>query len=290
MNDKIKPIASSELLPPESSPAPDAPPIDQKQVNSLLAHVMAGDLGESEKMIKDNPQLLNHKGAGKEFHCDRAFKSITPFQYALWARDWHMWDMMMQHMDHAHARDQLEELDSHGTEHGMQFDGLKELENMCRLTIQNSFSDQYKFKEKKLRKDLPVNVQLEYWRKDWSNNPVPNFRTRLGQERDQLLKSFRSYVWYRNTYIVRLMALGNEYEEIRSAPVTVAALILSAFPGAMISMSGPSLFLARSAWMLSSYRKKLEIALPCIIALNATRISQYEELKETLRKAPDLCR
>ena len=117
----INPIPSSVFAPPVK-PAPVVPSIDQGQVNKLLDHVMRGEQDEAEQMIKANPQLLNHKGAGKEFHNGREFKSITPFQYALWALDWYMWVMMIVYMDLSEARSQLEELESRGTEHGKQFD------------------------------------------------------------------------------------------------------------------------------------------------------------------------
>ena len=95
--------------------------LEQEQVNKLLDHVMKGEQVDAETMIIRNPALLNYKGSGKEFHNDREFRSITPFQYALWALDWYMWDMMMGHIDHTEARVQLEDLERNGTEHGKQF-------------------------------------------------------------------------------------------------------------------------------------------------------------------------
>ena len=83
----IDPMPSSVFSPPSAKIPAVVPSIDQGQVNKLLDHVMRGEQDEAENMIKANLQLLNHKGAGKEFHNGREFKSITPFQYALWALD-----------------------------------------------------------------------------------------------------------------------------------------------------------------------------------------------------------
>ena len=52
--------------------------IDQEQVNKLLDHVMRGEEDEAEAFVMVNPQLLNHRGSGTEFHNGREFKSITP--------------------------------------------------------------------------------------------------------------------------------------------------------------------------------------------------------------------
>ena len=91
------------------------------QARMLLCCVMAGVQDTAEKMIESNPSLLNQKSRGKEWHNGREFKNITPFQYALWALDWYMWQMMIPYMDLSQARAQLEELDSRGTEHGNHF-------------------------------------------------------------------------------------------------------------------------------------------------------------------------
>jgi len=129
-------LASTSLFSQASAiTSSEASDVDQEQVNKLLNHVMRGEQDEAENMIKANPQLLNHKGSGKEFHNGREFKSITPFQYALWALDWYMWDMMMKHIDHSQARSQLEELESRGTEHGKQFDGFDRLINAYQVFI-----------------------------------------------------------------------------------------------------------------------------------------------------------
>jgi hypothetical protein len=72
----------------------------------------------------------------------RHFDKITPFQYAVWARDWRMWDMMMDCFSMHHAKDlaksQIEELESKGVGHGTQCDFSPLIESL--QTFKNSFS------------------------------------------------------------------------------------------------------------------------------------------------------
>ncbi|WP_078767312.1 hypothetical protein [Legionella maceachernii] len=39
-----------------------------------------------------------------EDYSGRCFKNISAFQYALWARDWHLWERMLKALDEAYAR------------------------------------------------------------------------------------------------------------------------------------------------------------------------------------------
>ena len=49
-------------------------------------------------MLKKTPALVLGKGACTD-HAGRTFKEISGFQYALWALDWHMWDMILAYFD-----------------------------------------------------------------------------------------------------------------------------------------------------------------------------------------------
>ena len=69
-----------------------------------------GQQDKAEAMLKRNPQLSLGQGTCKD-HAGRTFKKITGFQYALWALDWHMWDMILPYLnqvDAGAAREQLE--------------------------------------------------------------------------------------------------------------------------------------------------------------------------------------
>ena len=263
----INPMPSSVFAPP-AKPAPVVPSIDQGQVNKLLDHVMRGEQDEAENMIKANPQLLDHKGSGKEFHNGREFKSITPFQYALWALDWYMWDMMMKHIDHSQARSQLEELESRGTEHGKQFDGFDRLINAYQV-YQDKY-DGWNWDQRNqhwckvvggAQKGLPVHALQEYWRKDRSMDPTPDFKDKRGKGHGELMVKIA-----------------------RSDFADSWATARSCFPPTMAGAgydNRPSTQFYQWIMIASEDRKG-------IVSLKDTRNSQYKELRETLSKAPGL--
>ena len=103
----------------------------QGDVEKLLLHVARGEQDEAEAMlkIKGNEFLLLHKGKVTDYS-NRTFNSITAFQYALWALDWHMWKMLRTYLDVADpsaAARQLQDLESNGpglgnADHGKHYD------------------------------------------------------------------------------------------------------------------------------------------------------------------------
>ncbi|KTC65281.1 SidC homolog (plasmid) [Legionella adelaidensis] len=71
------------------------PALDSIAVNMLLEHVVHGEQDEAEKLIKKRPDLLTLRGDITDYS-GRTFKNITPFEYALWALDRHMWEIMLK--------------------------------------------------------------------------------------------------------------------------------------------------------------------------------------------------
>ncbi len=72
--------------------------LDQNQVDQFVQHVAYGEQDEAEAMLQGEPKLVLGKGDCKD-HAGREFKGITGFQYALWAVDWHMWEMIRVYLD-----------------------------------------------------------------------------------------------------------------------------------------------------------------------------------------------
>ena len=236
-----------------------------------------------------NPQLLNHKGSGKEFHNGREFKSITPFQYALWALDWYMWDMMMKHIDHSQARSQLEELESRGTEHGKQFDGFDKLINAYQdyLDKYDDWSSKQRKKEQKqwirkslgfgipivnfdhltqhwcrvvggAQKDLPVHALQEYWRKDRSMDPTPDFKDKRGKDHGDLVDD------------IARSDFADSWAPARGA-------------------ADAEMDMKWNVGVVERLRERDDMAdRRGIVSLKDTRNTQYKELRETLSKAPGL--
>ena len=215
-------------------------------------------------MIKANPQLLNHKGAGKEFHNDREFNSITPFQYALWALDWYMWDMMMQYMDHSEAKSQLEELETIGTEHGKQFGGFDNLINAYQVYKDkhevwslDQCRDNWIKEIGGCQKALPIHALQEYYREDRSLESTSDFK----QGR------WSNWGWKLGKESVRRQR--NKFRTVTPAK--------DKWPrNPIFDMGLPD---RRPAiWMKGEAEQR------GIVSLKETRNTQYNELRETLSK------
>lgn len=163
--------------------------LDPKEVEQFLSHVALGDQDAAEAMLKRNPKLTLGKGCCKD-HAGREFKEITGFQYALWALDWHMWDMIqgyLEGVDPEAAREQCrkQEALTKGCGHGEhydfeellgalkhfldEFDGLYKAKNwhkLVRLWNQGVGGAQSK---------MVVHIAQEYWHPDRPYWDVPDF-------------------------------------------------------------------------------------------------------------------
>jgi hypothetical protein len=86
-------------------------------VGKLLTHVARGEQDQAEAMLKENPNLLLHQGNVTDYS-GRKFYNITAFQYALWAYDRHMWNMLLKYFpgnkieEKDHALEQLQKLEN----------------------------------------------------------------------------------------------------------------------------------------------------------------------------------
>lgn len=73
--------------------------------SKLLLLTAQGKEDEVAKFFAMSPHLIRSLIAQNdvEDYSGRQFKNISVFQYALWARDWHMWEMMLKALDKAYA-------------------------------------------------------------------------------------------------------------------------------------------------------------------------------------------
>ncbi len=91
------------------------------QVAQFLRLIAEGEQDKAEAMLKANSNLTLQSGTVTDLS-NRTFEHITAFQYAVWARDWHMWTMLLKYLSEEEATLQLHSLETNGTEHGTQFD------------------------------------------------------------------------------------------------------------------------------------------------------------------------
>jgi hypothetical protein len=95
--------------------------IHADELKALLKWVTEGHLVEVEKLLKKNPTLALGTGTVKDLS-DRTFNNITALQYAAWAYDRDVWELIMRYLDAHNASIQLKALakeperySSHGT-------------------------------------------------------------------------------------------------------------------------------------------------------------------------------
>ncbi|MCH9743967.1 MAG: hypothetical protein K0U29_03445 [Gammaproteobacteria bacterium] len=163
--------------------------LDSKKVAQFLLYVSQGDQHQAETMLKKDPVLALGKGDCKDF-ADREFKGITGFQYALWALDWHMWEMIvgyLEEMDPDAAREQCREQEAvtQALGYGNHYD-LEEL-----IGALKNYSSQYiaLSSDKKwdavnslwvysvggAQKKMVAHVAQEYCHPDRPLEPIPDF-------------------------------------------------------------------------------------------------------------------
>jgi hypothetical protein len=65
-----------------------------RQVKKLLEHAARGEQQQVIDLIKNDPGLLLEINTVTDYS-GRTFKSLTAFQYAVWARDFHMWEAIL---------------------------------------------------------------------------------------------------------------------------------------------------------------------------------------------------
>ena len=97
-----------------NSPKPLQVPKDdatKKDVSLLLKWVTEGHLIEVENLLKKNRELALMTGTVTDLS-ERTFNNITGFQYAVWALDIAMWNLILKYLDNATALFQLQSIEA----------------------------------------------------------------------------------------------------------------------------------------------------------------------------------
>lgn len=153
----------------------------------LLLQVAKGQQDDAEATIKKNPNLLLEKEIVMDYS-NRIFSKITPFQYALWALDRHMWEMILKYLPLKVAAKQLQELSEHGVTYVSSPNGKVITEKHFNFTplitaLQeyiDTFDDEsvsrWSIIVGSVQKNVPAHVAHEYCRDDRSFNPEPSFK------------------------------------------------------------------------------------------------------------------
>jgi hypothetical protein len=67
---------------------------NSRLADNLIQYVVKGEQAKAKKLLQLNPYLLLQKKEVTDYS-GRTFTNLTAFQYALWALDRHMWQMML---------------------------------------------------------------------------------------------------------------------------------------------------------------------------------------------------
>ncbi len=188
-----KPSLSSEpsIIQQKQTSSPD-PKLYQEKVNQFVQLVAYGKQDEAEAMLMLEHRLVLGRGHCKD-HAGRKFTGITGFQYALWARDWHMWEMIRGYLDRVdpqsaaiqcQGQETLTSDQGHGAHFSFeplirayytyitQFEALYEADNrrdLNRLWVHGVGGAQ---------RDLVAHVVQEYCHPFRSFEPMPDFTAR----------------------------------------------------------------------------------------------------------------
>jgi hypothetical protein len=186
----------------------------------LLRHVAYGQQKEAEAILKETKdektriELLILK-ADVTDPSGRIFHKITSFQYALWAFDKYMWEMLLKYFPREIAAQQIKELDESGVEYlkpkfqemkaetiknEKHFDFIPFLETLKYLTKNIQYMPYEKLEEywvKKLGAEqikLPMSVVNEYCQKK-SFKKLPTFKEKTLARKSNFGESYGFKVW-----------------------------------------------------------------------------------------------
>ena len=152
----------------------------------FLIHVAQGEQRQAEQMLKNNRHLALASGTVTD-HADRTFHTITGFQYAVWALDWHMWRMIQKYLPEEAAQSQAHGfttgpwVEQHGVQANWQnlLDAYKYyLDNYGKLFKAANWTELHNIWLIQIggaQKLLPMHVFHEYCHPDRPFDPVPDF-------------------------------------------------------------------------------------------------------------------
>jgi len=158
-------------------------PSSNSNVAKLLQLIASGEQDQAKAMLEKAPDLLLKSGKVTD-PAERSFDNITGFQLAIWALDWHMWEMLLNYLPSEEAAKQFQALEKNGTDHGKQFDLTPLIETLEAFiaTYEDPDSDLSDCGEDWCKKVgakqalLVAHVAQEYCRLDRAFSPLPSFK------------------------------------------------------------------------------------------------------------------
>jgi hypothetical protein len=148
----------------------------------FLSLIAEGEQDVAEAMLKDMPELALFSGNVTDLS-GRTFKNITGFQYAVWALDSHMWEMIRKYLPKEAAREQVKSLKTgswvaqHGEYASWQnlIDALDGVIKLCEQNEWDAADEKWKRDVGDAQLLLPVHVVNQYCHPNRSFDPCPDF-------------------------------------------------------------------------------------------------------------------
>lgn len=237
--------------------------------SKFLQLVAYGKQEEAEKMLKKDSSLALYSGRVKDLS-GRTFNDITGLQYAVWALDWHMWEMVLQHTPREAAINQSWE-GSWTIVHGV--DASQKIQNLIDALWDYFYAGGHHAWERKwaevgkIQREVPIHVINEYC------HPTRSF----GSDCFGLEKDYKSDVDFEIQLLPRIMHInGILVHEILIIPGLgiVRADLKQAFAGSPFSEKEGEPFGKGRETM----RRGIIADRAALIALLETRKQQKEKL------------
>ena len=170
----------------------ESPKVNPKDVQTFLDLVAAGQQPKAEAMLKKNPDLALAYGTITD-PAKRTFKDITGFQYAVWALDWHMWQMIRKYMPKEAAQEQAKGFGTgawvkdHGEHAGWAIKKVTDAQQMLNDNWDSWDCDnpgqQWLLQVGGAQLILPIHVLQEYSQPNRPFDPCPKFNDIYDLER-----------------------------------------------------------------------------------------------------------
>jgi len=153
---------------------------ENKELEKLLRCVVTGQQAAAQALLVKDSKLLLLAGDIKDLS-GRVWRNVTALQLALWARDWHMWRMLLQYLSFQAALTQCQELEEKGTGHGSSFNMKPFLQDLKYFSSNKWYSedgadDYWSGHVGPEQTALPVHVANEYCHPTRAFNPLPDFK------------------------------------------------------------------------------------------------------------------
>jgi hypothetical protein len=203
------------------------PGLPAAEVNAFIKLVADGEQAQAEAMLRIKRALVLFPGDVRDLS-GRTFNGITGFQYAVWALDWHMWEMLQRYMPPEAARNQALQCETgpwvrdYGVHAGVPGGPLNKFINELDTFTRNWDSWSWKQRGRHwvlqvggAQRLLPTHVVNEYCHPTRSFQPTPNF-TKLEPNARWRNRNTKEGEWF-DRYRGKLLGDADGFAIIRGA-------------------------------------------------------------------------